>query len=568
MAKHDHSPLDNTLHRLKPVAHCVGWVSFFINLLILPMSIYSLQVMDRVMSTGSIPTLLWLTVIMLVMFAVTGLLQALRSMVLIGAADWLYDRIAEVALPQVLAQAVTGGKGAQHMRDAASLKQFFAGNAFIALLDAPWSILYIIGLFIIHSTLGFLVTAGAVLLILLAWINEVSMRSMVKEAGGMQMRGLQELELATRNAEVTEAMGMSRALAARWKSMQKEAASLQASAGNRSAVIQGFTKFIRLALQILVTCAAAYLAVHGNVTVGAIIAASILASRALAPFEVAISSWKSFTEARAAYARLKAVFQAAHQEDAMSLPPPLGNLAVEQAGYAIQGMERPLLKNISFALERGDILGIIGASGSGKSTLARLILGVYPLSSGAVRLDGADVYRWPKHEFGSYVGYLPQDVELFGGSIKDNIARFGENASPESIVQAAQLAGAHELILRLPQGYDTDIGASGVRLSAGQRQRIGLARAFYGEPRLLILDEPDANLDDIGQQALLFALNEAKNRGITTLLITHRKSLLAHVDKLLLLREGVAEAFGPAAQVIAALNARQQTQRLQETAST
>ncbi len=561
------SSLDSILRRLRPVAYCVGVLSFFINFLILPMSIYSLQVMDRIMSTGSIPTLIWLTFIMLVMFAVAGVLQTLRGMVLIRAADWLHECITEVALPKMLAQAATGGSGAQHMRDALSLKQFIVGNAFISLVDAPWAIIYIIGLFVVHSTLGFLVTGGAALLVLLAWVNEISMRSAMKEAGGTQMQGLQELELATRNAEVTEAMGMSRSLTARWKTMQKDATSLQSLAGSRSAVVQGLTKFVRLALQILVTCIAAYLAVHGDVTVGAIIAASILASRALAPFEVAISSWKFFGDARSAYARLKVVFQESCQESAMILPPPLGNLTLEQVGYAIAGLERPLLRNISFTLERGDMLGIIGSSGSGKSTLARLILSVYPLSSGAVRLDGADVYRWPKHELGKYVGYVPQDVELFGGSIKDNIARFSNDASPDDIVRAAQIASAHELILRLPKGYDTDIGASGAKLSAGQRQRIALARAFYGDPRLLILDEPDANLDELGQQALLFALNEAKKRNITTLLITHRTSLLAHVDKLLLLRDGLAEAFGPAAQVIAALNARQQTQRAQETAA-
>jgi PrtD family type I secretion system ABC transporter len=546
---------------LKPVAHGVGWISFFINLLILPMSIYSLQVMDRVMSTGSLPTLVWLTVIMLAMFAVAGALQALRSIILIQAADWLYERIAEIALPQVLAQAATGGKGAQHMRDASQLKQFISGNGLITLVDAPWAVLYIIGLFIIHAALGVLVTAGALLLIILAWINEVSMRTMVKDAGGAQMRGFQELELATRNAEVTEAMGMSRSLAARWKAMQKDATTLQQQAGSRSAVIQGITKFVRLALQVLVTCIAAYLAVHGSVTVGAIIASSILASRALAPFEVAISSWKSFTESRAAYGRLKEVFDHLPKDNAMPLPAPMGALSVDQASYVISGMERPILKSMTFALNRGESLGIIGPSGSGKSTLARLILGVYPLTSGAIRLDSADVHQWPKHELGKYIGYLPQDVELFGGTIKDNISRFQEDASPEAIVHAAQLASAHELILRLPQGYDTDIGASGAKLSAGQRQRIGLARALYGEPRLLILDEPDANLDEAGQQALLFALSTAKQRGITTLLITHRTSLLAHVDKLLLLREGTMEAFGPTAQVIAAINARQQAQR-------
>ncbi len=567
MTHADSNPLRTLLHQLKPVSWAVGTIGFFISLLILPMSLYSLQVMDRVVNTGSMATLLWLTAIILAMFAVVGLLQALRSMILVRAGDWLHDRISAVALPQVLAQAATGGKGAQHLRDAGALKQFISGPGLIALLDAPWCVLYIIALFVVHTSLGVIVTLGAVVLIVLAWLNEVAIRDMVKEAGGRQMRGLQELEFATRNAEVTEAMGMGRALAARWKLMQQGVSLLQIHASNRSAVIQGGAKFARLSLQVLITCMSAYLVIKGMLTVGAIIASSILASRALAPFEATIASWKSFSEARGAYARLKVVLEKAQAEETMPLPAPAGALAVEQAGYAIQGREKPILRNVSFALQPGEMLGIVGASGSGKSTLARLILGVWPLSAGVVRLDSADIHRWPREALGTYIGYLPQDVELFSGSIKDNISRFQAGASPEAVVHAAQMADAHELILRLPQGYDTEIGAGGINLSAGQRQRIGLARALYGEPRLLILDEPDANLDEAGQQALIFALSVAKQKRMTTLLITHRSALLAHVDTLLLLRDGAMEAFGPAAKIMAALATKQQAQRTPEAAS-
>jgi PrtD family type I secretion system ABC transporter len=526
--------------------------SFFINLLILPISLYSLQVMDRVLSTGSMPTLLWLTVIMLAMFAAAGLLQTLRSMVLQKAAEWLHDSIAEVTLPLVLAQAAAGGKGAQHLRDASSLKQFIGGNGLVTLIDTPWSLLYIAALFIVHWVLGVLVLVGAMLLLLLAWLNETAMRRPSQEAGIRQLRAMQELELATRNAEVTEAMGMGAALSARWKAMQKTTAGLQAQASGRSAVIQGGTKFIRLSLQVLVTCISAWLAIDGYVTSGAIIAASILASRALAPFEAAISSWRSFTEARGAYSRLKKAFaDGAQREVGMTLPAPVGALAVENLTYSVEGREEPLLKDINFAINAGETLGIIGASGSGKSTLARVIMGVWQASSGVVRLDGADIYRWQRSEFGKYAGYLPQDVELFGGTVKDNIARFNNDASPETIVRAAHMASAHELILRLPKGYDTEIGQGGAMLSAGQRQRVGLARAFYGEPRLLTLDEPDANLDEEGQHALIAALHHAKSQKVTTLLITHRNTLLSHVDKLLVLRDGKMEAFGSVAEVTA-----------------
>jgi PrtD family type I secretion system ABC transporter len=546
---------------LKPVAVAVTVMSFFLNLLILPISLYSLQVLDRVMSTGSIETLLWLTLMMAVSFVAVGLLQTFRSMVLIRGADWLHENLTRLALPLVLSQAAAGGRGAQHLRDAATIRQFLAGNGLSSLLDAPWSVIYVAVLFVIHPSLGMLVIAGAAILLLLAWLNEAAMRGPLKESNQKHVRGMQELEAATRNAEVTEAMGMGAALASRWQAMQAGVTALQAQAGDRSSLIQGATKFARLSLQVLVTALSAWLALKGDVTVGAIIAASILASRALAPFESAIGSWKLLADVRAAYARLAEIFSADSQRDeSMSLPEPEGHLTVEHLTFTVEGRERPILADISFGLHAGESLGIIGASGSGKSTLARLITGARAPASGVARLDGADVYRWPRAEFGRHVGYIPQDGELFSGTVKDNICRFREEATPEAIVRAAQMAGAHDLILRLPNGYETEIGTGGAFLSAGQRQRIGLARAFFGDPRLLVMDEPDANLDETGQHALQSALHLAKQRRITTILITHRRSLLSQVDKLLVLRGGGQDMFGPAQQVIAALAARQRAQ--------
>lgn len=546
--------LEKILSNLRPVWISVGANSFFINLLILPVSLYSLQVMDRVLSTGSTATLLWLTVIMLAMFAAAGLLQTLRSMVLQKTADWLHDSIAEVVLPLVLAQTAAGGKGAQHLRDASVIKQFVAGNGLVTLIDTPWAVLYIAALFVVHWTLGLLVVVGAILLLFMAWLNETSMRRPSQEAGIRQLRAMQELELATRNAEVTQAMGMVSSLSARWKAMQKTTGELQIKAGGRAAVIQGGTKFLRLSLQILVTCASAWLAVYGHVTTGAIIAASILASRALAPFEAAIASWKSFTETRLAYSRLKKAFTDEVQNEPMKLPAAVGAIAVENITYSAEGREEPILKNINFSLNAGEILGIVGPSGSGKSTLARVIMGVWQAEKGVVRLDGADIRHWSRTEFGKSVGYLPQDVELFSGTIKDNISRFNADATAEAVVQAANMASAHELILRLPKGYDTEIGQGGAILSAGQRQRVGLARAFYGDPKLLMLDEPDASLDDVGQQALVAALYLAKQRKITTMLITHRNNLLEHVDKLLVLHDGKLEAIGQISEIMAMYN--------------
>lgn len=550
--------LNRIVKQLRPVLWHAGAVSFFINLLILPVSLYSLQVMDRVMATGSFATLFWLTLVMILLFAAAGVLQSLRSIMLQRVGDWFHRDITTLVLPITLAQASQSGgmQGAQGLRDAASVRQFVSGNGFVTLLDAPWSVLYITVLFIIHPLLGVMVTGGAFFLLALAWFNESMMQSPLKQAGAYQMQNMQELEFATRNADVIAGMGMEQALISRWQSGQNAINYLQGKAGARGSVVQGITKFARLTLQVLVTGVAAWLALDGSITIGAIIGASILASRALAPFEAAIGSWKTLSEARQAFDRLDQMLGTQLREEGMSLPVPHGAISAENLYYTPPGQPQPLLKNISFHLEAGEILGIIGPSGSGKTTLARLLMGIWAPQSGIVRLDGANVYTWPREEFGRFTGYMPQDVELFRGSVKDNIARLLHDVPPEMIIEAAQLANAHEMILQLPKGYETEIGANGALLSAGQCQRIGLARAFFGSPRLLVLDEPDANLDDAGKQALWVAIKQAKLKRITTVVISHRKSILQHSDKLLMLRNGAVEHFGTPQHVLHSLQQR------------
>lgn len=547
--------MEHTLGQLRPVIFYAAIISCFISLLILPMSLYSLQVFDRVMSTGGVETLIWLTIITTGIFAAAGVLQSLRGMVMARAADWLYRSIAKQAIPISLSHIAvsSASKNIQSLRDASMLRQFLGGAGFIALLDAPWAILSILLMFVIHPALGALTVVGAGLLVLLAWINELTTRASTDQISVQQISAMHDLEVAARNTDVVEAMGMSSTIVERWHQSQQNMMPYQEEVNRRSSNIQGITKFVRLTLQILVTALAAWLALGNSTTMGAIIAASILSSRALSPFEAAIASWKGVGEARGAYARLKAVLTQGHRQEDINLPAPEGRVSVENVFYAAPDQSKAILRNVGFSLEPGESLGIVGPSGSGKTTLARLLTGTWKPNSGHVRLDDADVYSWPRKEFGKYIGYMPQDVELFSGTVKDNIARLQQEVDEEKIIEAAQLANAHELILRLPKGYSTDVGVNGESLSAGQRQRIGLARSFFGMPRLLVLDEPDSNLDDAGQAALLQALQYAKSYSITVIVITHRKSVLQHVDKLLYLRDGVAEAFGKTADVVAKL---------------
>lgn len=540
--------LDALKEEVRPILWHLGAVSFFINLLVLPVSIYSLQVLDRVMATGSLSTLFWLTITMIILFVAAGGLQFLRSMMMQRLGDWGHEEITKAVLPLTLTKGARSGS--QTVRDAGLLKQLVGGNAITAIMDAPWAILYLAVLFMIHTALGVLVTFGLVLLIGMAWLSESMMRLPMRHANAEQIKGLQDIEFASRNADVIEAMGMRDTLLKRWHTLQARVNAFQAKANGRSAFLQGVTKFVRLSLQILVTGVAAWLALAGDLTIGAIIAASILASRALAPFESAIGSWKALTDGRSAYERLQTALKEELRKEAISLPTPEGKLAAENLTYVAEQTKQPILQKVNFQIEPGECLGIIGHSGSGKSTLARLIAGILKPTSGVVRLDSGDVYSWPRTEFGAFTGYLPQDVELFGGTVKDNIARLQDDVDPKAIIHAAQLANAHELILRLPNGYDTDIGANGATLSAGQRQRIGLARAFFGEPKLLILDEPDANLDDTGKAALIEAILRAKQKKITVVLISHRKTVLSYSDKLLGLKNGIVEAFAPTEQLM------------------
>lgn len=568
---HHPNLLTNAVRTARPIFFYTIFFSFIINLLFLAVPLYSLQVLDRVMSTGSMETLFWLSVIIVMSFIATGCLQALRSFVLIRASHWLGEKLSQPLLASSLFHAAgTGTRGTQNIKDLNNIKRFVTGNTLVTLFDAPWALIYLLILFIVHAELGCIALLGCVVMVTLAWLNELAMRQPLEEASDIDAKNLQQLDIAMRNAETIEAMGMAGAVIRHWYLGNQKATSLHDCANYRSAVMQALTKFIRLVLQLAVIGWGADLALHNEITSGSIIAASILMGRALAPFDASISTWKSLIETRKAYTRLHDALECmAMRQSGISLPVPQGRLAVHTLTYGISGRIVPILKDIHFELEPGEVLGIAGPSATGKSTLARLCVGICRPNTGAVRLDGADVLHWRREEFGQHVGYLPQDIEFFSGSVRDNIARMMLDTSDTAVVKAAQLAGAHELILGLPQGYDTDIGRRAA-LSAGQRQRIALARAFFGEPKLIVLDEPDANLDADGERGLAHALTSAKAARITMLIVTHRRTLLHHMDKLLVLNAGKMMVFGPTQKVIAALNSGIQTEtgsmRLEEKA--
>lgn len=547
--------IDQALIAFKSTFYTVGVFSAIINMLALAPSIYMLQVYDRVLASGNEVTLLMLTLVLLGAYLFMAGLELIRSFVLVRVGArfdmQLNQRVYTAAFEQNLKTA--GGNAGQALADLTNLRQFLTGNSLFALFDAPWFPVYLIVIFFFNPGLGCLALGGTVVLVILAVVNEAITKKPLAEANAMAISAGTLATNNLRNAEVIESMGMLPNLMGRWYKMHAKFLHLQGEASEKAGIIGAMTRFVQVSLQSLVLGYGALLAIGGEITPGMMIAASILVGRALAPVQQVIGVWKQVGSSRLAYQRLSSLLALnPAREFGMPLPKPLGAIALEGVTAAPPGAKVAVLKNLNFSVLPGDLLGVIGPSGSGKSTLARLLVGVWPAAQGTVRLDGADIFQWNKAELGPHIGYLPQDIELFGGSVSDNIARFGE-VDADKVVQAAKRAGVHELILHLPQGYDTVLGDGGAGLSGGQRQRLGLARAMYGDPSLIVLDEPNSNLDDQGEQALLQAIVALRQQGKTIILVTHRTSIIGITNKLLFLREGVAEVYGPTEQVLAAL---------------
>ena len=532
--------------------------SALINLLMLVPSVYMLQVYDRVLPSGNEMTLLMLTLIMAGLLALTGALDYLRNMLVIRMSNQfvlaLNSRVYDAAF-QAKLHRTPGHLPLQAQTDLMILRRFMTGNGVFAFLDLPWFPLYLLVIALFNPWLGLFACGGAAVLIALALLNERLSGPPLTAANrsSSAAQGMQSSHFA--HPGTADAMGMQQYLRQRWLNRHCDSLKEQTQASDYSAKIMTTTKTVRLILQSLMLGLGGWLALDNTISPGMMIAGSILLGRALSPVEQVTGVWKSAKESRLAYQRLTALL-AAHPQPTqkLALPVPQGNLSVSvmQAGYP--GADTPQLHNLHFSLVPGEVLGIIGPSGAGKSALAKLLAGLWPATRGAVRLDGADLCQQDKAVSGKYIGYLPQDIALFPGTIADNIARFDPDADPENIIRAAQLAQVHELILQLPQGYETLTGADGTGLSGGQRQRIALARALYGSPALIILDEPNAALDDAGLSALLAAMDTLKKQGKTIVLITHHKPLLSVTDKLLLLAGGRMQLFGPAEKVIETLN--------------
>lgn len=530
----------------------VGVFSAVINLLMLAPALYMLQVYDRVLGSGNAMTLLMLTLMIVGLLALMGLLDWVRSLMMIRLGAQLDVQLnarvfsatfeANLRDPQQ--------RNVQPLNDLTCLRQFATGSGLFAFFDAPWFPLYLAVIFLFNPWLGMLALAGALVLLALAWLNRRLCSSPLTEAGRLSIAASEQAGAHLRQADAIESMGMLGALQACWLKLHHGFLHQHHLGSERAAVFSTASRYVRLGLQSLVLGLGAWLVLEDQISAGMMIAGSLLMGRVLAPIDQLIGVWPQWSAARLAYARLCRLLQAHPVRPAgMPLPAPVGALAVERVSAFAPGSRTPCLAELTFSLPAGQMLGVLGASGSGKSTLARLLVGAVPAQAGKVRLDGADLQQWDKAALGPHLGYLPQEVQLFAGSVAQNIARFA-TAEPRQVVEAAQLAGVHELILRLPQGYDTPLGDGGSGLSGGQRQRIGLARAFYGLPALIVLDEPNANLDDAGERALLKALTHLRALPRTVVMITHKATLLGDADLLLILHGGQMKAFGPAARVV------------------
>lgn len=550
--------LTDALAKGKASFMAAGLFSLASNLLYLTLPIYTNQVFSRVLSSHSESTLLVLTLGAVFVFFISGLLDHYRAEILSNFSIAFDRHLAGSTFAALFDLVVRrmGGSHAQALRDLDHIRSAIAGPAVSVLFDLPWVPLFLGLLFLVDPWIGSLTLIGGLVLVLLAWLQDRATHSALKEASAAAIKSYSFTDAALRNAEVVRALGMLPTLGSAWAHFRQTSLHMGIVASHRGSFYTNSIRFVRMFVQIATIAVGAWLVIEGRIPAGLLFANMILASRALAPFDRIVGSWKSLFEASQAYRRLEKVLSEFEPPvPSTQLPTPTGRIAFEGVNFAPGGAPTLILMGASFVIQPGEMVGVIGPSGAGKSTLLRLMVGIWKPINGTVRLDGADVYSWERGDFGRHVAYQPQDTELFAGTVRNNICRFAIDAQDADIVRAAQQAGAHELILRLPKGYDTELGDSGSILSAGQRQRVGLARTLYGDPKLVVLDEPNANLDTDGEAALADAIKGLKERGATVVMVSHKPSALAQADKLMLLRNARIERFGPREEMLRALAA-------------
>ncbi|QYA03898.1 type I secretion system permease/ATPase [Rhizobium sp. B21/90] len=541
------NPFVTALRSYRQILSSIIVFSIAINALMFVSPLYMLQVYDRVLHSRSETTLLMITGLALVLLAIYSLLEWLRSRILVRAglrfddmiSNGLFSRVVTTTLRQPQARSEFA------LSDIDRLRDFLTGPGLIAICDLPWMPVFLIVCFLFHPLVGVISLVGALLIFGLAILNEFMTKRTLNEASGHAQAAQQFASSALQNVEVVRALGMERSLRSRWHDMHRNTLVKQVIASDRGGALQSLSKFIRMALQTIILGAGAYLSIEGEISGGAMIACSILMGRALQPIDQVVGQWKQFVGARQAYHRLSQIFRDVPDEQVRTqLPAPHGRLVVDQLTVVAPGQRMAVLQGISFHVQPGQAVAIVGSSGSGKSSLVRALVGVWSAHSGAVRLDGSELQHWQKDDLGRHFGYLPQSVELFAGTIAENISRFQYDALPQQIIAAATAARVHSMIQSLPNGYDTQIGSGGSSLSGGQRQRIGLARALFGNPAVIILDEPNANLDSDGEEALFQVIGDLKAAMKGVIFVSHKMSLVALAEKTLVLANGRAQSFG------------------------
>lgn len=559
--------LEEVLKETKKSFIAVGIFSFFINMLMLTPSLYMLQVYDRVMVSQSIPTLFFLTIIIVVLFATMGILEVIRSRILVRIGNkmdmQLNDHLFDVIFRQ--ARLAPGSTNSTPITDLIKIRQYMTGNGVFAFFDSPWFPVYLFVMYLFSVWFALFTIFAALVTLSITIINEKSTKVDLENANKMNNHAMSYINKNIQNAEVIHAMGMNTHIKKRWLTKHYDFLYTQSIASDKAGKWANMSKTLRQLFQSLTYGVGAYLAINGEISGGVIIAGAVLMGRALAPLDLLTNSWKGFADARSAYKRLNSLLgQIPEIPETMKLPAPEGTISVENILVAPPGSKTPTLKGINMLIPKGTAVGIIGPSASGKSTFARAVLGVWPLLGGKVRLDGADIHQWNSEDLGEHIGYLPQDIELFEGTISENIARFN-TVDSDKVVEAAKIAGVHEMVLSLTNGYDTKVGIGGSTLSGGQRQRIGLARALYAKPPVIVLDEPNSNLDESGEKALLNAIITMKQNNSTVILITHRPSILSVVDNLAVFAQGTLSMYGKRDDVLAKLNEHANSQQAKQT---